>query len=80
MRAAKTGSIKFDIDGRSAARIEIIDHKITMIVDLLQPSLFKTPEDETGLFDKLKTAKDLRLSLLTIVRRFQYLEGGKRQN
>jgi hypothetical protein len=41
----------------------------------LQPSLFKTPEDETGLFDKLKTAKEFAHKLsnngvtLSILRR-----------
>jgi hypothetical protein len=31
-RAAKTGSIKFDIDGRSTARIDIIDNKNTITI------------------------------------------------
>lgn len=73
--AAKTGTIKLNIDGQPAVKIDLINNENKIIVDLLQPALFKIPEDETGLFDKLKTAKEFAHKLtdngvtLSILRR-----------
>jgi len=71
MKSAKAGSIRIDIKGRPSVKIDVDKDKI--LVDLLEPVLFKNPQDETGLFDKLKTSKefadmlsanDLTISLL----------------
>lgn len=58
MSAAKEGTIRLDMGSQSAVKIEIINNESKIIIDLLQPTLFRTPLDETGLFDKLKTAKE----------------------
>jgi hypothetical protein len=61
LRTATRGRITLDTEGRDSLKIEISEDNI--IIDLLQPTLFKAPEDETGLFDKLKTAKELSQKL-----------------
>ena len=58
MSAAKEGTIRLDIGSQSAVKIEIINNENKIIIDLLQPTLFRTTQDESGLFDKLKTAKE----------------------
>jgi hypothetical protein len=73
LRSASKGIIKLDVGGKPTAKIEVNnndningnnnnnnkgDNNNRIIVDLIQPSLFKTTNDETGLFDKLKTAKE----------------------
>jgi hypothetical protein len=50
LKAAAGGTIKIDLDDQPAVRIDLNNDQI--MVDLLQPTFFKTPEDETGLFDK----------------------------
>ncbi|HEX7032607.1 MAG TPA: hypothetical protein VF172_06375 [Nitrososphaera sp.] len=57
MRAARNGTLKIDIANQPAAKIEIEeDGRIN--IDLLKPDVFKISEDETGIFDKLKTASE----------------------
>jgi hypothetical protein len=56
--AAKNGTINLDVGSQTAVKIDIIHNENKIIVDLLQPALFKTPHDEIGFFDKLKTAKE----------------------
>ncbi len=58
MRTAQTSTIKLDADGKPALKIEIVNYGNNIMVDLLQPSFFRTADDETGLFDKLKVAKE----------------------
>ncbi len=71
LRSASKGIIKLDVGGKPTAKIEVNnndnngydnnnegDNNNKIIVDLIQPSFFKTTNDETGLFDKLKTAKE----------------------
>jgi hypothetical protein len=47
------------------------------MVDLLQPVFFRTPEDETGLFDKLKTAKEFAKKLTDNGMTISFLRRGK---
>ena len=63
MRIAQTGSIKLDIEGQLAVKIDIINYGNKIVVDLLQPVFFRTTDDETGLFDKLKTAREFAKKL-----------------
>lgn len=56
-KAAKTGTITIDVDGEPAVKMTASGGEIS--VDLLRPGLFRIPEDETGLFDKLQTASEL---------------------
>jgi len=71
LRSASKGIIKLDVGGKPTAKIEVNnndnngydnnnegDNNNKIIVDLIQPSFFKTTNDETGIFDKLKTAKE----------------------
>jgi hypothetical protein len=58
MRTAQTGTIKLDIEGKPALKIEIVNYGNNIMIDLLQPSFFRTADDEAGLFDKLKVAKE----------------------
>ena len=79
MKAAQTGSIKLELEGQPAAKIDIINHenKSKIRVDLLQPTLFRTPNDETGLFDKLKSAKEFAKKLAENDVTISFLRRGK---
>lgn len=79
MKAAQTGSIKLELEGQPAAKIDIINHenKSKIKVDLLQPKLFRTPADETGLFDKLKSAKEFAKKLTQNDVTISFLRRGK---
>jgi hypothetical protein len=46
-------------------------------VDLLQPVFFRTTDDETGLFDKLKTAREFAKKLTDNGRTISFLRRGK---
>jgi hypothetical protein len=65
MKAVQTGSIKLKLEGDLALKIDIINHenKNKIKVDLLQPTFFRTSDDETGLFDKLRSAKEFAKKL-----------------
>jgi hypothetical protein len=54
--SAKSGTIKINFSDEPAVEITANNGKVA--VNLLQPSIFRIPEDETGLFDKLKTASE----------------------
>ena len=56
MKSVTGGQIKIVINEKLAAEVEL--EKDSINVNLLEPMLFRTPEDETGLFDKLNTAKE----------------------
>jgi hypothetical protein len=79
MKAAQTGSIKLELEGQPAAKIDIINHenKSKIKVDLLQPKLFRTTADETGLFDKLKSAKEFAKKLAQNDVTISFLRSGK---
>ncbi|MFL6394104.1 MAG: hypothetical protein ACJ708_05525, partial [Nitrososphaeraceae archaeon] len=50
MKTVTGGQIKIEINEKLAAQVEVEKDKIN--VDLLEPMLLRTPDDETGLFDK----------------------------
>jgi hypothetical protein len=77
MTSAVGGTIKVDIGNEPAMRIDIIDKDNRINVDLLQPKLFRTPEDETGLFDKLTTAKEFAQKLTDNGLTVSFLRRGK---
>jgi len=56
LRYAKEGTLAISFENKPAVKIAI--DKGTLAVDLLEPTIFRIPEDETGLFDKLKTASE----------------------
>lgn len=57
LKAVKTGTMMIDVAGEPAVKMSASSGEIA--IDLLQRTFFKVPEDETGLFDKLKTASEL---------------------
>ena len=74
LASAKSGALEISFAGEEpAARVTANEGDIT--VDLLQPSAFRVPDDETGLIDKLKTASEFARKLsdrgatLSILRR-----------
>jgi hypothetical protein len=56
LHSAKAGAIEIDFESEPAVKIRADNGDIA--VNLLEPTIFKIPEDETGLFDKLKTASE----------------------
>ena len=75
LKAASRGSIGIRVGDEQAAVIAIDSGKVA--VDLLQPSLFRLGEDETGLFDKLKTASEFGRKLSDYDTTLYFLRRGK---
>jgi hypothetical protein len=76
IKNAKAGTIKIDIEDKPAVQIDV--HKDMININLLQPAVFKTPEDETGLFDKLNTAKEFAQKLSDNGLTLSFLRKGKK--
>jgi hypothetical protein len=77
MRTAQTGTIKLDIEGKPALKIEIVNYGNNIMVDLLQPLFFRIADDETGLFDKLKVANEFAKKLTDNGMTISFLRRGK---
>ena len=77
MKAAQTGTIKLDMKDQPAVKIDIINYGNKIVVDLLQPVFFRTTDDETSLFDKLKTAKEFAKKLTDNDITISFLRRGK---
>jgi hypothetical protein len=76
IKTAETGRIRINIKDEPAVQIDIKRDNIS--IDLLQPTLFKASEDETGLFDKLKTAKEFAQKLTDNGLTLSFLRKGKK--
>jgi hypothetical protein len=76
MKTATGGQIKILINEKLAAQVEL--EKDNINVNLLEPMLFRTPEDETGLFDKLNTAKEFAERLAENGLTLSFLRRGKK--
>lgn len=72
LKSVKSGTIKLEVVNRPALKIEINrnDHvdsdansKTILKLDLLEPIFFSVPDDQTSLFDKLRTAAELAQKL-----------------
>jgi len=61
LRSAKEGALAISFENKPAVKIAISNG--TFAVDLLEPTIFRISEDETGLFDKLKTASEFARKL-----------------
>ena len=77
IKTAVAGRIRIDIKDQPAVQINI-KKKDNISIDLLQPTLFKASEDETGLFDKLKTAKEFAQKLTDNGLTLSFLRKGKK--
>ena len=76
MKTVTGGQIKIEINEKLAAEIDLERDKIN--VNLLEPMLFRTPDDETGLFDKLNTAKEFAQRLADNGLTLYFLRRGKK--
>jgi|GraSoiStandDraft_30_1057271.scaffolds.fasta_scaffold234833_1 hypothetical protein len=77
LKAVQGGMISIDIEGQPALKIDVNKEKDKINIDFIQPSLLKVPEDETGLFDKLKTAKEFAQRLTDNGLTLSFLRKGK---
>ena len=75
LRCAKEGMLAISFENEPVVRIAISNG--TLAVDLLKPTVFRLPEDETGLFDKLKTASEFARKLSDNGVTLSFLRKGK---
>jgi hypothetical protein len=75
LRSAKEGMLAISFENKPAVKIAISDGALS--VDLLEPTIFRIPEDETGLFDKLKTASEFGRKLSDNGVTLSFLRKGK---
>lgn len=76
MKTVTGGQIKIVINEKLAAEVEL--EKDNFDVNLLEPVFFRTPEDETGLFDKLNTAREFAKKLADNGLTLTFLRRGKK--
>jgi hypothetical protein len=81
-----SGIVKLEVANRSALKIDINrndqaegnDNSRTIVkLDLLEPTFFSVPDDETSLFDKLRTATEFAQKLTDNGITFSLLRKGK---
>jgi hypothetical protein len=75
LKSVKEGTLAISFENKPAAKIAI--NNGTLAIDLLEPAEFKIPEDETGLFDKLKTASEFARKLSDNGVTISFLRKGK---
>jgi len=57
LRTMQKGALQLDIEGQPAAKIRIVDRKNRILIDLIEPTIFRIHENKMRLFDELKRAK-----------------------
>jgi hypothetical protein len=81
-----SGFVKLEVANRPALKIDINrndqaegnDNSGTMVkLDLLEPTFFSVPDDQTGIFDKLRTATEFAQKLTDNGITFSLLRKGK---
>jgi hypothetical protein len=75
LKSVKGGRLEIGISGEPAVKVRAEDGTIS--VDLLKAGAFKVPGDETGLFDKLKTASEFGRKLSESGVTLSFLRKGK---
>jgi len=75
LKSAKEGVLAISFENEPAVKIAI--NNGTLAVDLLEPTMFRIAEDETGLFDKLKTASEFARKLSDNGVTISFLRKGK---
>lgn len=75
LQSVRGGELEIEISGERAARV--VAEGGTISVDLLNVAAFKVPGDETGLFDKLKTASEFGRKLSESGVTLSFLRKGK---
>jgi hypothetical protein len=77
IESAQRGTINLEVGSQSAVKIDIVNNGSKIMVDLLEPTLFSTADDETGLFGKLKTTKEFAKKLTDHGITISFLRKGK---
>lgn len=87
MSSVSSGSIKLEVANQPVMKIEINtnddqvdgdDNNRTVVrLDLLEPTFFSVPDDQTGLFDKIRTAAEFAQKLTDNGITFSLLRKGK---
>jgi len=87
MSSVSSGSIKLEVANQPAMKIEINtnddqvdgdDNNRTVVrLDLLEPTFFSVPDDQTSIFDKLRTAAEFAQKLTDNGITFSLLRKGK---
>ena len=75
LRCGIDGQIDISVGDEQAAKIRLDGNKID--VDLVKPQFFRVESDETGLFDKLKTAAEFGRKLAKNDVTISFLRKGK---
>ena len=75
LKSATSGSLNINFADKPA--VKIIAETDRIAVDLLQPDIFAVSEDDTGLFDKLKTASEFGRKLSDNGVTLSFLRKGK---
>lgn len=87
LSSVTSGSVKLEVANQPAMKIEINrndvqvdgdDNNRTLVrLDLLEPAFFSVPDDQTSLFDKLRTATEFAQKLTDNGITFSLLRKGK---
>lgn len=87
LSSVTSGSVKLEVANQPAMKIEINrndvqvdgdDNNRTLVrLDLLEPAFFSVPDDQTSLFDKLRTATEFAQKLTDNRITFSLLRKGK---
>ena len=81
LKTVKGGAIDIDMEGQSALRIEIDKKEERISIDFIHPTVIQIAEleseDRSGLFDKLKTAKEFSHKLTDNGLTLSFLRKGK---
>jgi hypothetical protein len=78
-----SGFVKLEVANRPALKIDVNrndqaeDNRTIVKLDLLEPTFFSVPDDQTGIFDKLRTATEFAQKLTDNGITFYLLRKGK---
>lgn len=56
LKTFQKGALQLDIEGQPAAKIRV-DRENRVLIDLIEPTIFRTHQNKIGLIDELKEAK-----------------------
>lgn len=63
LKTLQKGALQLNIEGQPAAKICVVDNENRILIDLIEPTIFRMHEKEIGLFDELKRAKGFAQTL-----------------
>jgi len=56
LKTFQKGALQLDIEGQPAAKVSV-DRENRVLIDLIEPTIFRTHQNKIGLIDELKEAK-----------------------